>query len=644
MSSFDFAGTKDRRGCTTQFVTAYRLEQDRLLQTILSRDWPAGMTVEPVAYVAKKLRLGDLSGNRFSVLVRGVEEGVLKHGGSETLRPEETPPGFCTVSAAGRALFAQCKNTFKALSDTGFVNYFGLQRFGTKNIRTYELGVALLQKDWEKTAYLILGLVEAGERIKYRVGFEHEDGTTQQAGESSLAPSEEPALKKQKLDEADKPALPPTTDKPPTEGLYLPENSFGFDYRDPKGTLFASHVSARNWKAALNLLPQGHMPRRLGADPHHVKLARELLEHLDQMKPFRESVEKTLDKRTVSLYYHSVQSLVWNVMTTRRIEKFGLQPVLGDLVLRKGVTSKELADCVAEEEEDKSRPDEQEESRGAEADKPSRRDSPFDTLSSLLETVTEQHIGDWREKKDPDLLSRIVLPQPGSEVQYPIYHSSGSGSLSQPLRFQQEYDDFLKNELEIPFGVQAFGGKGVRGVHLPGFYRPVLGKARNVEWSLIDLSGCENAKVFPLPSPLRAMRQAAAAAAALGKKTQQVDSTGESGSTTTSATVVGAPATQESSTTTAMLLAHSSTTPVLVQPSTDDPQRLLTTDATPGATTDDPQSPEQEPAFRELTSASAVEEFFMDPERKLGLKFSVDLESSCYVTMFAREIVEGAEE
>ena len=33
------------------------------------------------------------------------------------------------------------------------------------------------------------------------------------------------------------------------------------------------------------------------------------------------------------MYIHAYQSYMWNVLVSRRIAKFGLQPIVGDLVL-----------------------------------------------------------------------------------------------------------------------------------------------------------------------------------------------------------------------------------------------------------------------------------------------------------------------
>jgi len=60
-STFSLAGTKDRRGCTTQFGTAYMVSAERLAS--MNRKL-RGIRVQPLAYVDKELAMGALRGNR----------------------------------------------------------------------------------------------------------------------------------------------------------------------------------------------------------------------------------------------------------------------------------------------------------------------------------------------------------------------------------------------------------------------------------------------------------------------------------------------------------------------------------------------------------------------------------------------------
>ncbi|ELR18530.1 RNA binding, putative, partial [Acanthamoeba castellanii str. Neff] len=123
-SRFSYAGTKDKRGVTTQHMTIYhmRAEQLRGLNAKLY-----GMRVGNFSYVSQQLRLGDLFGNRFSVVLREVSasEEEINHSLTELKR-------------------------------TGFVNYYGLQRFGTGSVATHRVGIALLQGQWKEAADLIL--------------------------------------------------------------------------------------------------------------------------------------------------------------------------------------------------------------------------------------------------------------------------------------------------------------------------------------------------------------------------------------------------------------------------------------------------------------------------------------------------------
>lgn len=126
--AFGFAGTKDKRGVTSQRVTLYKVRAARLAKLTLH-----GMKVGNFRYVDRHLGLGDLRGNNFTLTLRGVE------GGTEE-----------TVAKA-----------VKALGTSGFINYFGLQRFGTHAIPTHVIGAALLRGAWSEAIDLILKPREA---------------------------------------------------------------------------------------------------------------------------------------------------------------------------------------------------------------------------------------------------------------------------------------------------------------------------------------------------------------------------------------------------------------------------------------------------------------------------------------------------
>ena len=125
---FCAAGLKDRRGVTSQFVTAQKISREQLQRVVLHPDWDGrSVKISDFSYVAESLRPGMLSGNLFQVVLRGVEH--LDH----------------VETAIGN------------LKATGFLNFFGLQRFGTGNFRTHEIGAPMLNKDWEQVCRKLLG-------------------------------------------------------------------------------------------------------------------------------------------------------------------------------------------------------------------------------------------------------------------------------------------------------------------------------------------------------------------------------------------------------------------------------------------------------------------------------------------------------
>ncbi len=69
------SGTKDKRGVTSQFVTAYKISPQRLAAL---NPRLRGVKLGNFEYVDTELRLGMLSGNMFKVGAR--DSRVVKHG------------------------------------------------------------------------------------------------------------------------------------------------------------------------------------------------------------------------------------------------------------------------------------------------------------------------------------------------------------------------------------------------------------------------------------------------------------------------------------------------------------------------------------------------------------------------------------
>lgn len=104
--NFFFAGTKDKRGETVQWITAKNVGKKELAGFTNMKFWKwEEISFSNLEYVTEPLKIGDLMGNRFTIALRlkeDVDENVLGQN-------------------------------VKNVQDNGFINYFGLQRFGTKS-------------------------------------------------------------------------------------------------------------------------------------------------------------------------------------------------------------------------------------------------------------------------------------------------------------------------------------------------------------------------------------------------------------------------------------------------------------------------------------------------------------------------------
>ncbi|KAJ2860561.1 multisubstrate pseudouridine synthase 7 [Coemansia aciculifera] len=123
--SLGMAGTKDKRGITVQRCSAYRIDHKRLIGA--SRNLK-GARLGNFSYGPRELRLGDLSGNRFEIILRHV-----KGADEQSLAP-----------------------VLEGIHRTGFINYYGMQRFGTQSISSHSVGIAVLKADWQAATELIL--------------------------------------------------------------------------------------------------------------------------------------------------------------------------------------------------------------------------------------------------------------------------------------------------------------------------------------------------------------------------------------------------------------------------------------------------------------------------------------------------------
>ncbi|KAF7649313.1 hypothetical protein LDENG_00143520, partial [Lucifuga dentata] len=121
---FSYMGTKDKRAITVQEIAVLKITAERLghLNKCLMN-----LKLGNFCYKTHPLKLGELQGNHFTVVIRNIS------GTDE-----------------------QVHQAMTSLKETGFINYYGMQRFGTTAVPTQHVGRAILKSNWNEVVDLIL--------------------------------------------------------------------------------------------------------------------------------------------------------------------------------------------------------------------------------------------------------------------------------------------------------------------------------------------------------------------------------------------------------------------------------------------------------------------------------------------------------
>jgi len=345
IKNFQFAGTKDRRGVTVQRVSTYRTTQDKI-SSINPR--LRGSRVSGFEHHHKGLELGELAGNEFTIVLRDCQS--------------------MSLGIPSRSLSSTIASAVDSFRERGFLNYFGLQRFGSFAISTDEVGKFMLQGNLQSAVDSILALPDASSS----------SSVTSQARVS-------------------------TDDIARTKALT---------------EWHSTH------KSSATLLEQ--LPRKFQAEYALIRHLGQVDRKTSQMKNANDwqGALMGIARNLRLMYVHAYQSRIWNEVVGKRWEMYGSTVIEGDLVIINSdttTTNGQQDKFVINKDDNGEEVDEQ----GEVIVRPAIHDSAVPAEEKFIRarplTKEEAECGRFT-------IFDVVLPLPGYDVVYPsndisqVYH------------------------------------------------------------------------------------------------------------------------------------------------------------------------------------------------------------------------------
>jgi len=130
-----FAGMKDKKAITRQWICISNMDSEEQLDEVKALMGKIHNTeFLKIVRGQKKLRMGQLSGNKFKILIKDIDSKFSFEEGAEI-----------------------ASEVLEQLEKTGVPNYFGWQRFGKPRTNTHLVGKALVANDLVEAVRLYIG-------------------------------------------------------------------------------------------------------------------------------------------------------------------------------------------------------------------------------------------------------------------------------------------------------------------------------------------------------------------------------------------------------------------------------------------------------------------------------------------------------
>jgi tRNA pseudouridine13 synthase len=152
-----FAGMKDKKAITRQWICIANMDsEDQFKQVEALKDDVYKTEFLKITRGRKKLRMGQLKGNKFRILIKDIED----------------------IEKAS----LKAQKILKELEITGVPNYFGWQRFGKPRTNTHLVGEALIQNDLKEAVRRYVGDPSTDENEEAQIARKaYDDGNYQES-------------------------------------------------------------------------------------------------------------------------------------------------------------------------------------------------------------------------------------------------------------------------------------------------------------------------------------------------------------------------------------------------------------------------------------------------------------------------------